>query len=217
MTPTFWKSPRKSRIRWWLWQLHFWGGLAAGLVWAVVGLTGSLLVFVPELRRVEAPGWSRVQPAGSPLPIETLTAIVLKQRPGDRLFSIYWDFKADWGLNIRTVAPNGGRIHNFVDQYRGAPLGSVDYNHSPLQWFYDLHADLLGAETGRKVNACLAAALFLAALTGLLLWWRGRKNWKLGLEYRSKASWKRQAWDLHNLGGFAFSLPFARSCRHPSL
>ena len=204
---SFWKSPRQTKARWWLWQLHFWAGLSAGLLWLVIGLTGSLLVFIPELRRVEVPGWTKVVPTARALPIQTSVDRLLEKRPGDRMFSISWEFKPDWALNVRTVAPNGDRIHYFVNQYDGTLLGSVNYHQSKLQWFYDLHADLLTGGTGRKVNAWFAFLLATGATVGLLLWWRGIRHWKLGLEYRTQASWKRQSWDLHNLGGFIFYLP----------
>src|SRR5262249_40353883 len=32
-------------------------------------------------------------------------------------------------------------------------------------------------------------------------------HWRLGMEYRARASWRRQIWDLHNLGGFLFYIP----------
>ncbi len=204
---SFLTKPRETRFRFWSFQIHFYVGLIAGLLWLVVGLTGSLLVFIPELRRLEVPGWTKVQPTGAPKPIEEVVNSLLRERPGDKPFSIYWDFKEDWALNLRTAAPNGDRIHSFVDPYRAVNLGSVNYHHTWLQWFYDLHADLLGHLTGRKVNAWFAFALMLTSLTGLVLWWRGVKQWKLGLEYRTKASWKRQVWDMHNLGGFLFYLP----------
>jgi uncharacterized iron-regulated membrane protein len=203
----FWRAPRQTRVRRWIFNIHFYAGLIAGLLWLVVGITGALIVFIPELRRLEVPGWTRVDPSGQPLPIETLVMKLLKDRPGDRMHSIYWDFKPTWGVNFRTVAPNGERIHSFIDPYRGRVLDSVNYNHSALQWFYDLHADLLSGTIGRKVNAWFAFALTFATTSGLLLWWRGVRKWKLGFEYRLQASWKRQTWDLHNVGGFFFYLP----------
>jgi uncharacterized iron-regulated membrane protein len=172
---SFWETPRKTVFRKWIFQIHFYAGLIAGLLWTVVGLTGSALVFVPELRRLEVPGWTRVQPVVESLPIETLVQRFQQQRPSDRMHSIYFDFKPDWGLNFRTVAANGDRIHSFVDQYRGTLLGSVNYNHSPLQWIYDLHSDLQAAATGRKTDAWFAFALIFASSSGILLWWRGRR------------------------------------------
>src|SRR5438093_1447055 len=99
MAVIFWRTPRKTAARRWFFQIHFWAGLIAGVMWLVVGLTGSAVVFVPELRRLEAPGSTRVQPAGQALPIETLVHRVQKERPTDRMHSIYWDFKPTWGLN----------------------------------------------------------------------------------------------------------------------
>ncbi|OFW42426.1 MAG: hypothetical protein A3J28_04760 [Acidobacteria bacterium RIFCSPLOWO2_12_FULL_60_22] len=204
---TFWQAPRKTAARRWIFNIHFYGGLIAGLLWLVVGLTGSVIVFVPELRRLEAPGWTRVEPTGQPLALETLWQRVHKGRPADKMASIYFDFKPTWAWNFRSVADNGDRIHTFVDQYRGHLLASVNYNHSLLQWVYDLHADLLGGQRGREVNAWFAFALCVVTSGGVLLWWRGCRYWKRGFEYRAAASWKRQAWDLHNLGGFCFYLP----------
>lgn len=207
LNASFWESPRKTKLRYWAWQLHFYFGLTAGLLWLVVGISGSILVFIPELRRLEVPGWTKVVEQGQPKPIEEVVGTLLRERPGDKPLTMYWDFKSNWGLNLRTVAPNGDRIHSFLDPYRAVNLGSVNYHTTWLQWFYDLHADLLGGSTGRTVNAWFAFALVLASFTGLLLWWRGVKQWKLGLEYRTQASWKRQVWDLHNFGGFLFYLP----------
>lgn len=207
MAASFWTAPRKTRARWWFWQLHFWIGLIAGALWTVVGLTGSLIVFVPELRRTEVPGWTKVTPTAHALSIQQTVDTLLAHRPGDRMYSLYWDFKPEWALNLRTVAPNGDRIHSFVDQYRGIVLGSVNYRTSKLQWFYNLHETLLSGDNGRRVNAWFAFTLAIASTFGLLLWWRGIRQWKLGLEYRASAGWKRQTWDLHNLGGFLFYIP----------
>jgi uncharacterized iron-regulated membrane protein len=204
---SFWREPRKTVFRRWVFNIHFYAGLISGLLWTVVGITGAIIVFVPEIRRTEVPGWTRVQPGAQMLPIETLVQLFAKERPTDKLETIYFDFKPNWGLNFRSRSREGHRIHSFVDQYRGRILGSVDYNQSPVEWIYDLHSDLLGGRSGRTVNAWFAFTLALAATSGVLLWWRGVRKWKLGLEYRTQASWKRQTWDLHNLGGFVFYFP----------
>ena len=204
---TFWREPQKTVARRWIFDIHFYAGLIAGLLWLVVGLTGSVIVFVPELRRLEVPGWTRVEPAGERLPIEELCQRILQERPGERMVNVQFDFKPSWGLNFRTINADGERIHTFVDPYRGNLLGSVNYNHSSLQWIYDLHSDLRGGAAGREVNAWFAFALCVLASAGILLWWRGRRYWKLGFEYRAQASWKQQTWDLHSLGGFLFYLP----------
>lgn len=131
---SFWKTPRNTAFRKLVFEIHFYAGLVAGLLWTVVGLTGSAIVFVPDLRRLEVPGWTRVEPAAHAMPLETLAHRILAARPADHIHNIYFDFKPDWGCNFWTVPPNGDRVQTFIDQYRGTLLGSFNYNHSALQY-----------------------------------------------------------------------------------
>jgi uncharacterized iron-regulated membrane protein len=204
---TFWTAPRKTRLRRWIFQIHFYAGLILGLIWTVIGLTGSLIVFLPELRRLEVPGWTRVVPTGDPLPLETLFKRFQQERPTDTPVRIDFDFKPGWAINFGSTAANGDPIHTFIDPYRGTVLASLNYKHRLLEEIYQLHSDLLEGRTGRTVNGWFAMLLILAFSSGLLLWWHGRRYWKRGLEYRFKASWKRQIWDLHNLVGLVFYFP----------
>lgn len=61
---SFWTSPRNTSLRRWSFYVHFYAGLIAGLLFSVVGVTGSILVFVPELRVLEVPGHAEVRPTG---------------------------------------------------------------------------------------------------------------------------------------------------------
>jgi len=211
---SFWTSPRNTALRRWSFYVHFYTGLVAGIVFSVVGLTGSILVFVPELRVLEVPGRAEVRQTGQRVPLETLFQVVRKSRPNDRIESFSsaserdsFEFSPDKALNFRSYSTADERFQTFVDPYSGKIICQYNYNHRFLQKIYDLHEYLLAGLTGKKINAWFAMLLLVVSLAGLLLWWRGRKYWRLGLEYRIHASWKRQAWDIHNLGGFLFFLP----------
>jgi uncharacterized iron-regulated membrane protein len=211
---SFWTSPRKTSLRRWSFYVHFYAGLIAGILFSVVGITGSILVFVPELRVLEVPGHAVVRPTGQPLPLETLLQVLRKSRPNDFIESFSsaserdsFELTPDKALNFRSYSPAKERIQTFIDPYTGTIICQYNYNHRWLQKIYDLHENLLGGLTGKKINAWFAMLLLIISIAGLLLWWRGKKYWRLGLEYRIQASWKRQMWDLHNLGGFFFFLP----------
>ncbi len=211
---SFWTIPRKTSLRRWAFYVHFYAGLIAGLLFSVVGLTGSILVFVPELRVLEVPGHAEVHPIGQKLPLETLFQIIKKSRPNDFIESfssaserVSFELTPNKALNFRSYSPTGERIQTFIDPYTGAIICQYNYNHRFLQKIYDLHENLLGGLAGKLINAWFAMLLLIVSIAGLLLWWRGRKYWRLGFEYRIQASWKRQTWDLHNLGGFLFFLP----------
>jgi uncharacterized iron-regulated membrane protein len=211
---TFWNNPRKTSVRRWAFYVHFYAGLLAGLLFTAVGITGSIIVFVPELRVLEVPGAANVRPVGKRLPLEILLQKVEESRPHDSLVTLSsasnrdsFELTPAKALNVRTLSPNGDRIQTFINPYTGTILCQYDYQHRFLQKIYDLHANLLGGQQGRTVNAWFAILLLIVSIAGLLLWWRGRKYWWLGFEYRLQGSWKRQSWDLHNLCGFFFFLP----------
>lgn len=78
----------------------------------------------------------------------------------------------------------------------------------------DLHADLLGGTTGRRLNTFGALAVLLSAMTGLVIWWPGIQRWRRSLTLKRGVGWKRFNWDLHSAVGFwsfAFILVFALS------
>lgn len=216
---SFWSHPRKTALRRWSFYVHFYAGIVAGLLFSVVGITGSLLVYVPEWRVVEVPGGARVHPTGQRLSLQTLLEKVKATRPLDRVDNFTsaserdpFEFAPDKALNFRTYSPKGERIHTFIDQYSGQILVQYNYNHRFLQKIYELHDNLLGAvadrkAVGRKINAWFAILLMIVSAAGILLWWRGAKYWNKGFEYKVGSSWKRQNWDFHNLFGFFFFLP----------
>jgi len=172
-----------------------------------------MVVFLPELRVLQVPADGTVIPIGPKLPLETLLQKVRQSRPDDSLVRFgsaherdsFEDFP-NKALNFFTRSRQGDLIHTFINPYTGAILFQ-DRNHRFLQEVYELHSDLLAGKPGRFVNAWFAVVLMMTSLAGLLLWWRGRKYWRVGVRYRPRAGWRTQSWDLHSLGGFLFSLP----------
>jgi uncharacterized iron-regulated membrane protein len=78
----------------------------------------------------------------------------------------------------------------------------------------DLHADLLGGPTGRRLNGIGALAVLLSGITGLFIWWPGAKRWRRSLALKRGVNWKRSNWDLHSAVGIwsvGFILIFAVS------
>ena len=56
-----------GRLRWVLFQLHWLLGITAGIVLAVMGVTGALMSFQDEILEALNPGVMTVEPAGKPL------------------------------------------------------------------------------------------------------------------------------------------------------
>ena len=69
-------------------QLHWFFGITAGLVLAIVGVTGGILSFEDELLKALNPGVMTVQARGEALAPGALVARVKEQRPGEEIGSL---------------------------------------------------------------------------------------------------------------------------------
>ena len=204
-----WVAPRRSALRRLLFQVHLWIGLAIGLVVSIVGLTGSILVFKPELEAALIPSLTRVTPGPQRVPIDQLVAVLKRDRPAYRITNLYVYGQPDLAWNFRTTHQDGSRVQVYFDQYTGRILGEDPFRDHWLDWIYDLHERLLAGRTGLTVNAIAAWLLVLMCLTGIIVWWPGQPHWRDGFRYHASASWKGQNYDLHKLTGFSSALLLA--------
>jgi uncharacterized iron-regulated membrane protein len=205
---SFIDTPRRSRTRRWMFLIHLWLGLIVGPIVGVVNLTGAIIVFRYEINRMTTPGTAYVAPpeTGRRVSLDEMAARVQVARPGDKLRTVGWEAGPDTAWNFRAQSPEGHRIHTFINQYSGAITGRDDYHQQWMQWFYDLHADLLTGETGRFVNGFVGLATIIFSLTGLIVWWPGTARWLFGFRYAWRTGWKRQNYDLHKVVGFYSSV-----------
>lgn len=198
---SFWSSPRSSRWRNWLFRVHLYAGLAAGLLLSVAGISGALLVYAPELETGASPARKRVD---GPAP-EAVAASLLEARPGLRLRDVRFDRHGNaFVYHLQEEKPGrGGRdLHVLVDPASGTVLREADRRAGAWHWLRELHHDLFAGKTGRQVNGIAAAVLLVLCLTGLAVWWPGPKLWKKRLAVARGTGWKRTAWDLHSAAGF---------------
>lgn len=185
--------------------LHLWVGLTAGLVVSVVGLTGSLYAFAPELTAALAPRLLRVPDASRGRPPLATHEVVrrVEAAAGGRVESVQWPLRGRETYWLKLV---GREAWVFADPHTGAVLGS-DRDAAAVRffaWVLEVHTSLTMGEVGYVVtgSASLALALVLVS-TGLFLWWpRGGRP--LGARLRQAvvvrwrgASARRRTFDLH--------------------
>src|SRR5581483_1975475 len=68
-----------------LFNLHLYGALIAGLFVVVIGVTGSIMAFEPELDRLTNPSLFRVEPQGEPLPASQLFQAASRAYPNQKI------------------------------------------------------------------------------------------------------------------------------------
>ena len=202
---SFWSSPRSSSFRLWVFRIHLVAGLAAGALLLVLGLSGALLVYAPELELGASPADG---PVRGHMPLERLAEAALAAHPGLRLADIRLDRygNATW-FHLQGERAVSGRgpasdVHLMLDAASGRIVREADRRSGFWPWLRGLHHDLLAGRAGRQVNGAAAAVLLLLCLSGLVVWWPGPRLWKQRLRVRAGAGWKRLNWELHSAAGF---------------
>ncbi|HEX7817665.1 PepSY-associated TM helix domain-containing protein, partial [Dyella sp.] len=162
------RSPR--RVRQLFKILHLWLGLGLGLLLALVTLSGCVLTF-------ERPLLTALHPilATQPLPDmatmgHTLDAI-LASPEGDRLRGITLpnEYVHAFEGTSRT-----GRV--YFDPGSGLVILRRQAGHDPLLVLLDWHTHLLTGEIGETVLGIVACAGLFMLVSGVWLYWPGRKR-----------------------------------------
>jgi len=201
---SFWRQPKPTLLRRALFQIHLWTGVIIGVYIVLISITGSAVVFRRDLLQSKLGNIPAKEVAADAkrLSDAQLREAVLRQYPGSTITKIV--------VSRRRLAPNevtlmkdGDVLQERFNPYTGADMGDAHpQSVAVMEWFVDLHDNLLTGETGRKVNAIGGGLLCLLCLTGVIIWWRACGAWYKGFFFNPKSSWKRINFDLHAALGF---------------
>lgn len=196
-----WRLPTLREV--WF-QLHWFVGITAGTLLAVIGLTGAILAFEDEIVEAINPGVFSVPVEQGPrLAPEQVLRAAQQAHPNEKVTSL--TFKADPGssVGVRFAPPPGERrgleVHSHP--YSGALLPAV--RGAEVFHFVDsLHRWLLLPRApGRIVLGILALCLVGLALSGLYLRWPRKKDWRSWLTFNTKLRGRSFLWALHAIAG----------------
>lgn len=185
-------------------KLHLWLGLGLGGLLVLLGLTGSLLVFYPEIDALLHPE-IRVEAAQAPDWDRALATV--RQAYPDKQGP--WRFEVPHGpgaIPARYYNPDERKGHAFRPMMvwlspDGARVLRRDYwGEYAMTFLYDLHFRLLLGVTGGTVLGWLGFVLLALLLSGLWAWWP-RGAWTKALRLKLRAHPQRRLRDWHKLAG----------------
>ena len=186
-----------------LFQLHWFFGISAGLVLALMGITGATVSFQDEILYALNPSVLQVQKqvAGVLPPAELVEKV--EAATGLKIAMLSVDIDSDIAAKaFFTPAPGERRgPMRFFDPYTGELLGDA----SGQQFFglmLQLHRFLAMGDTGRQITGACTLILVFFCLSGLYLRWpRQWKSWRAWLTLDWKKKGRSFNWDLHSVAG----------------
>jgi sulfite reductase (NADPH) flavoprotein alpha-component len=201
-----------------LFQAHWLLGITAGIVIAIVGVTGAALSFEHELLQWMNRGVVTVQARSSaPLPLHELLARIQSNNADKQIQNI--NVFSDPTLAARvTFAPAPAKDApvtsgspqrrrgetRYVDPYSGELLGSKTLRgQQTLQTIERIHRGMVAGPTGRMIVGISTFALIFFALSGLYLRWpkSGARKWQTWFKVHTQLKGRAFLWNLHSIVG----------------
>ncbi|NOS75234.1 MAG: PepSY domain-containing protein [Methyloglobulus sp.] len=214
-------SMLKGRRKFWL-DVHLYLGLSLGLILAVIGLTGSILVFWTEIDEwlnsemliVSTPNEYGINyrplqeiftTAEAVRPPDAKLYAVIYPRNNDTVFCFWYKAKTkpdeDQTYPNIFVNPYTAKVTGMRNFY--ASINPLKINRSTLMGFiFNLHYRFLFGEAGIFIIGILSVFFIISVFTGLILWWPLTGKWRQALSLKRNASPERFNFDLHKTFGF---------------
>lgn len=192
-----------------LFQIHWLLGITAGIVLAIVGITGGLMSFERQIMEAISPDIVRVQVSGERLTPDAIAERFRTQRDGARVEQITLWPETDRSALIRIAPPPGERRGDavYINPYNGEVLGKIR-GEQFFRTVRSLHRWLLipseegGINIGRQITGFSALALVYFGLSGLYLRWPRRPlNWRNWFRIDFSLKGRNFYWALHSVIG----------------
>jgi uncharacterized iron-regulated membrane protein len=186
----------------WL-NIHLWLGLTIGFVLALIGLSGSLLVFYKPLMQMEL-GYRVEGPTPAHFDIDGWIAAAHRTFPEiGQVDAVVGPGEAIGGAkvaNLTVPAQDGGTLTIVVNPSSGQLLSKFRWEDTWTAEILRFHTRLSGRFAWSvDAIAWLAVAMLVSLVTGLYLWWPRNRNWRVAFTLKRGARGRRRLLDLHNL------------------
>lgn len=165
--------PRSSPAARITFMLHTVFGLAAGVLLLTLGISGSVLIFRPELERTLYSSLVLVEPSAQPIRIDDSFQSVKQTHSDSRVVAVRLPQSASDAVRFTVRRTNGEISQIFVNGYTAQILG--ERSRDWLQTIHDFHHDLFAGRKGRIALGVVAWATVLLCISGgFTLWQRSR-------------------------------------------
>ena len=187
----------------WFGKIHLWLGLSTGLVVFIIGLTGAIYCFAPELQSLQ-PYRIVKEENRTFLPPSQIQQITENYLPGKKAQRIYYDAR-DKAVMVLFSKKDEYSYSIFINPYSGGVLKVRDNEKDFLSVVLQLHRTLL-IPYGHEIIRWSTVIFIVMLISGIVLWWpKNKRTSKQGFKIMWRAHRKRLNYDLHKVLGFYIS------------
>ena len=163
------RAPQTLWVRRAIFQIHLWTGIGIGLYLLMICVTGSVLVYRNELFRAFSPEPTVVVGSGESLTPEALTGAARRIYPEYEVTNVRMGETPNHAVEI-SLRGGDETIRRLFDPYTAEDLGDpLPVGYRVSAWMLDLHDNLLGGRTGRRINGVGAFFFIVLAGTGTFI------------------------------------------------
>jgi uncharacterized iron-regulated membrane protein len=192
-------------------RLHLALGLATGLVFALVCLSGALVAFTEEALNVANRKHIKVVPQEGPRkPVEAILEKYRQAYPNEQVFvfNAYREKDRSYDFFSAVLKPGskneyGGYKMVYADPYTGEILHVDKGTLEIIVLVVTLHTTLLMGEFGHGLIKACTLIFLVQLIAGLVLWRpRNRAAFKAALQWAWRSGPRRRLFDGHRTVGF---------------
>lgn len=187
-----------------VWRWHFYAGLFVIPFMIILGTTGIIYLFKPQLDTVMYHDLMFVQPSATMLPYTEQVQIAQANYPESTVTKFTPSIAADRSAEVTVATADARELAVFVDPYQGQVLGVRDEERNLQAIARKIHGELLIGDWGDRLIELAACWALVLLISGLYLW-LPRKNISIMGTFipRLWSKNKRIFWrDLHAVPGF---------------
>ncbi|MCC5796809.1 MAG: PepSY domain-containing protein [Methylophaga sp.] len=184
------------------------------MIFALLGLTGSILAFYPELDRWLNPELVVEVPAeSSEYQLQTVLEKLQAAHPHrPNAWRLELPAHADYAITARYYNPEETAGQGFtplmvaVNPYTQQIINERFWGDYAVTWIYNLHYSLLLGSNGILLVAIIGLLLLISITSGMILWWPSKQRLKSALKTRLRHGFARKVYDIHTLTAIYSSL-----------
>jgi len=187
-----------------LFQVHWFFGISAGLILAIMGITGAITSFQDELLEVLNPHALQVEQrvTGILQPVELVQK--LEANTGKTVASLWVNTSGGKAARVAFAPPPGERRGemNYFDPYTGLLLQANLVGEDFFEFILQMHRYLVLGAFGKQLTGACTLILVFFCLSGLYMRWpRQVLSWRIWLTMDWAKKGRAFKWDLHSIFG----------------